>query len=540
MKPVSPTRIITRLCTYPTHHTILACIAITTICLLISACHDKNADNESQRGHELVAESKAFYHSGDFNSALSTLHRYLNLVSDDDNSRNADDIINTYIMLGNIHLAFNDYVRAASYYEDGLQASRELGSPDNEMKFLNDLAIVSCYLGNKDNALKYNEMLSDIKPKDRNLQRYLSLITAAYIEKCFGKHNVALRKLQESLHFIDSTKIEPQLKLSSYSEISDIYEKQNKLDSSLKYLKLAETLAYNTNANDQLSENKRSLMRIYTKLEDSDMSLRYQEEYFAHTDSIMNHKQFLNMSSHFQKANEDKAGLLIKNLRQTVNNQQMFLVITIFSILLLASWIFHRNKTKTSNIQLFKRNKELAEIEDKMRRIEEHRRAVPAKEATTQGDIQDNLTQETPAEADKTETECPEPNESAETSNANRQDLYYTLLEIMDLQAPYCDPEFSLVKLAKLADSNTKYVSQTINDFTGKNFRTFINEYRIREARRRLLDTENYGNMTIQYLAESIGFLSTSAFNMAFRKFTGMTPSLFKKIGNDMSQDSFC
>ena len=97
----------------------------------------------------------------------------------------------------------------------------------------------------------------------------------------------------------------------------------------------------------------------------------------------------------------------------------------------------------------------------------------------------------------------------------------------------WCDPEFSLNRLAEIAESNTKYVSQAINEHTGKNFRSFINEYRIREARRRLLDTENFGNVTIQYLAESVGFMSTSAFNMAFKKFTGMTPSLYQKLGRD-------
>ncbi len=138
-------------------------------------------------------------------------------------------------------------------------------------------------------------------------------------------------------------------------------------------------------------------------------------------------------------------------------------------------------------------------------------------------------------EADPVETKDAEVR--AQTPPAQRRELFDTILRFMDEdRSLYCDPDFSLTRLAELTDSNTKYVSQAINDFTGKNFRTFINEYRIREARRRLLDSENFGNVTIQYLAESVGFLSTSAFNMAFRKFTGMTPSLYQKLGREMDQ----
>jgi len=119
-----------------------------------------------------------------------------------------DDAINAYIMLGNIHLAFSDYVRAYSYYENGLEYSREVKSPDNEVKFLNDLAIVSCYLGNRDDAMKFNEMLSE---------RYLYIITRAYIEKNFGNRSKSIRMMKDAIAHIDSAGLESDLKLSAYS-----------------------------------------------------------------------------------------------------------------------------------------------------------------------------------------------------------------------------------------------------------------------------------------------------------------------------------
>ena len=505
-------------------------LGVISLCLglivafIAGGCEDRTAAEREQRGHELVAESKIQYWEGDYNAALSTLHKYLKLSSERDIENNPDDVINAYLMLGNIHLAFGDYIRAFQYYEEGLKASRMARSADNQVKFLNDLAIVSCYLGNRDDALKYNEMLADVHPSDVHLQRYLHLITSAYIEKRFGNPVTALKKMKEAMAFIDENRMEPRRTRSSLSEISEYFEENNMLDSALAYLHTYEKLALEQNANDMLVDNKRRFMRVYTKLGDTREALRYQEEYFSHTDSVMNPHRFLNVSNRFQKENEDRASLLIKDLRQTVTNQKIILLIVAFSSLLLALWLFYRHKARTANIQLFKRNKELVEIEDKVREIGMTRYLPEVRESTP-----------VHPEADPVETKDAEGR--AETPPAQRRELFDTILRFMDEdRSLYCDPDFSLTRLAELTDSNTKYVSQAINDFTGKNFRTFINEYRIREARRRLLDSENFGNVTIQYLAESVGFLSTSAFNMAFRKFTGMTPSLYQKLGREMDQ----
>ena len=62
----------------------------------------------------------------------------------------------------------------------------------------------------------------------------------------------------------------------------------------------------------------------------------------------------------------------------------------------------------------------------------------------------------------------------------------------------FCDPEFSLPILARLAQSNTNYVSQTINSKLNKNFRTFVNEYRIKEAMARMKNNDMYCNYSIQ------------------------------------------
>jgi len=91
-----------------------------------------------------------------------------------------------------------------------------------------------------------------------------------------------------------------------------------------------------------------------------------------------------------------------------------------------------------------------------------------------------------------------------------------------------CDTEFSLDKLAELVQSNHSYVSQVINTALKKNFRSFLNSYRIREAQQQFseLDTTKY---TIESVAVKVGFKSPSAFRATFREITGVSPAFYLK-----------
>lgn len=97
----------------------------------------------------------------------------------------------------------------------------------------------------------------------------------------------------------------------------------------------------------------------------------------------------------------------------------------------------------------------------------------------------------------------------------------------------FCNCDFSLERLAFLVESNSRYVSQVINETYNKNFRTFINDYRIKEAQLRLMNITEYGNYTIQAIAESVGYKSHTNFIVIFKRITGMTPSIFQKIAKE-------
>lgn len=101
-------------------------------------------------------------------------------------------------------------------------------------------------------------------------------------------------------------------------------------------------------------------------------------------------------------------------------------------------------------------------------------------------------------------------------------------------QRQYISAGFNLDILSEYLGINRKYLSKAINNTTGKNFNTYINEYRVKEAIRLLSDPENK-HFPVDDIGGLVGFSSRSSFYEAFRKITGISPSQFKKHTKYMS-----
>ncbi|NNK88327.1 MAG: AraC family transcriptional regulator [Flavobacteriaceae bacterium] len=75
-------------------------------------------------------------------------------------------------------------------------------------------------------------------------------------------------------------------------------------------------------------------------------------------------------------------------------------------------------------------------------------------------------------------------------------------------------------------------LSQLLNNHLHKSFSEYINEFRLNEAKKRLLDPA-YEEYTILAIAFESGFKSKSSFQRLFKKYTGYTPSSFlRKMKN--------
>ena len=90
----------------------------------------------------------------------------------------------------------------------------------------------------------------------------------------------------------------------------------------------------------------------------------------------------------------------------------------------------------------------------------------------------------------------------------------------------FLDPDISLASLSKEIGIHSYQLSQIINT-KGMNFYEYVNRLRVEYARNSISDSPDPINIT--RIAYDSGFNSISAFNSAFRKFMGITPSQFVK-----------
>ena len=90
------------------------------------------------------------------------------------------------------------------------------------------------------------------------------------------------------------------------------------------------------------------------------------------------------------------------------------------------------------------------------------------------------------------------------------------------------NPDLTVDTLASAVGFPAKKVSQVINESFAQNFFDYINTFRIREAERLMLESDD-PKLTVLEVMYASGFNSKSSFNTVFKQKTGVTPSSFKK-----------
>ena len=165
--------------------------------------------------------------------------------------------------------------------------------------------------------------------------------------------------------------------------------------------------------------------------------------------------------------------------------------------LLLLAWLSHR-RTKQKNRSLYEQNQQLLANIDRVRQMRKEQDAPTEKYG--RGKMEgDDISQ-----------------------------VMEKVERVMDESEEIYSTEFSLDRLAELAGETESRVSQAINT-SGHKYYELLNEYRVREACRRMSDRKQSDNLTIEAIGQSVGFKSRSNFVATFKRLTGLTPSAYLK-----------
>lgn len=103
-----------------------------------------------------------------------------------------------------------------------------------------------------------------------------------------------------------------------------------------------------------------------------------------------------------------------------------------------------------------------------------------------------------------------------------------SLKDFMIKNEPYMDSSLTIQDLAEQVKMPVKELSALINLYMDKHFFDFINEYRIEKAKEILKDPSQK-DLTILEILYQVGFNSKSSFSTSFKKYTGKTPTEFRK-----------
>jgi AraC-like DNA-binding protein len=114
----------------------------------------------------------------------------------------------------------------------------------------------------------------------------------------------------------------------------------------------------------------------------------------------------------------------------------------------------------------------------------------------------------------------------------NKSETYFSELSCFLTESKvYLKQDLTIAELSTQAKIPSNYLSFSISQNVGKNFREYINDLRIQHF---IAEYETLSDKyTIDIIAEQSGFRSKATFYTAFKRYTGKTPAdYFKSLGN--------
>lgn len=108
-------------------------------------------------------------------------------------------------------------------------------------------------------------------------------------------------------------------------------------------------------------------------------------------------------------------------------------------------------------------------------------------------------------------------------SNEKEAEIMEKFLELEEKKL-YLKKEYNQVYVAKKLNTNTTYLSQTVNKYMKKSFSEYTNDLRINYILKELSEDKKLRNYTTQALADIVGYKSGISFARTFKEKTGVTP----------------
>jgi len=404
-----------------------------------------------------------------------------------------------YNNLGNIYTHFNKYEIAKFYYLKTISLCEDTLSLD---LVYNNLGYVEVCLGNTDSAFYFLEKSLQIykQHKEADINIVLNSIGSLYqktkqYDSAYHYFQISLKESRKRNDILEEATI--------FSNLGNLFFETGKFDSALFYIDLSNAIAAENSYLQTLADNYLILYEIEELKGNTKSALKNFKKHAALKDSVFSTTIFGDINQlqrlyEVSKTNRQIEQLYIEQqLKERTIYYQRIIQFIILGVLLflcfLISYIYlQKRKLGRAYKILVEKHVEVMELKDNS----PEKRTEKSKNITLTDDKQ--------------------------------HELIERILLIMEDSSIIFDSEFSLAKLAVLLQYNHVSVSQIINSVFKKNFRLFLNEYRIKGAQK-LFSAPEAEKYTIESVAHRVGFKSPNAFRHAFQNITGVSPGFYLK-----------
>lgn len=473
-----------------------------------------------------------YFSQCDYKLALELLFKALEICEQIDYKSRIGSIYNN---IGSFYYQFKDYEKAKKYYRQAYTHGCDRGA------VLSNLGLIASDEGKLDSALILYEKSYQIKKKagDLNYNATLNNIGIAYQK---------LNKNDSAFHYyhaaIDNARSfhDKEREAIALSNIGPLHFEVGQYDSAKHYLNLSNKIAYEIKLFNILSSNYLSLSQIEEAKGNTKPAFDLYKKYSSIKDSLFNAAEYSKINSLQFMYDMGKVDKIIKELNmeqeikeRTIKLQYILQLIIGLALLVVVAFLvilYLKNKTVNKAYSaLVLRNVEIVESDKENQALKvKYEKELIEKEKTIE-ELKEGLSNS--YHVLNKNSDAPKYKNST-LSDDSKSKLISDILEIMNNCDLICDPDFSLNHLANIVGSNQTYVSQTINDTFKRNFRTFINDYRIKEARKMLSDP-NYKKYSIKSISTMVGFKSRYTFDTTFKEVTGITPSFYIRSLNQQN-----
>lgn len=380
--------------------------------------------------------------------------------------------------------------------------------------------MICAYSHNMFNLIKHemNNMLTLPIPSDNKYY-----VSTKYFYNSFLALNE--KRYPDALKYIKSYKnnnknADIYILSNYYSLMAETYFLMGKYDLALNNMEQIRQLITKYGNND-----KQALMRInmeeakyYEGMGDSTRAMEYKLKAYELKNDLSEREGFSSIQQIMFINQLDSATTMVNKLESDKEMQETIIfivcIVTFVLLVLLSIVIVLNRRLKENHRKLYQRMVELLKQEDLQKNnklkidsniIEES--PIPDKEDETKPKYQNNVLTEEQKDA-----------------------ILSKIRQIMNDAQMICNENFGIKVLCTAIGEKQSNVSQVINERCGCNFHTLLNEYRIKEACRRINDSDIVSSLTIEAIANGVGIKSRSHFAIMFKRVVGINPSEYLKI----------